>query len=757
MPGLTPIALTAPAATLAVVALLCGAACLSALRILARARLATGSLKATWITYAGIAGGVGAWAVHYALLLAGHGLASGYEAAATAGSLGLAVGGMTAAFAVVALTASAEAFIAAGLTAGVAIAGSCYLGLSGAVVDGELVFHRAAVILSVVSAGGLSTLALFVAGRSQNFWRQLAGAALLATALILTARLSLQSVWVDLNGPAANSDALLDDLALRILVIGFCLLVVVGGAGSSIIYARSKQSAAQKLRAAIEALPAGLGFYDAEDRLVVWNRQYAEIAGPCRDLLAVGAPFRKLLERDLAKGNYRDALGREEAWLTERLAGRARGDSTEEQQLADGRWLRVEDRRTADGGVVTIGVDITDLKQAAETLARAREEAEAANRAKSEFLANMSHEIRTPLNGVVGVADVLAGTNLDPRQAEMLDVIRSSARTLERLLSDVLDLARVESGRLEVEAHPFHLGEAVRSIAGLSEAHAHEKGVALKVELAPEADRRVLGDVVRLKQILTNLASNAVKFTDRGEVVIAVEAVGPDAWRLSVRDTGVGFDPAAKDRVFGRFQQADGSITRRFGGTGLGLSISRQLAELMGGELDCCSVPGEGSIFFLTLTLPEAPAEAEAPAAEPVAAEPEARPMRVLLADDHPTNRKVVELILAGAGVELISTENGAQAVEAFQADRFDAVLMDMQMPVMDGLTATREIRRLEAQSGAEPVPVVMLTANALPEHVEAGRIAGANRHLSKPITAAGLIAVLSDLADEAERRREAA
>jgi CheY-like chemotaxis protein/anti-sigma regulatory factor (Ser/Thr protein kinase) len=332
--------------------------------------------------------------------------------------------------------------------------------------------------------------------------------------------------------------------------------------------------------------------------------------------------------------------------------------------------------------------------------------------------------------------------------------------TLERLLSDVLDLARIESGRLEIESEPFHLADAARSVAGLLTMRAQEKGVALNLELAPEADGRVVGDVVRLKQILTNLLSNAVKFTEKGEVRLTVSALAEGGFRFDIRDTGVGFDARQKARVFARFQQADGSITRRFGGSGLGLAISLQLAELMGGTLDCESTPGEGSTFTLILPLPAAEAEAAAGAGHGAAAGAvarEDRPMRVLLADDHPTNRKVVELILAQVGVELTSVENGLAAVEAFRRRAYDAVLMDMQMPVMDGLTATRLIRDHEEARGLAPTPVLMLTANALAEHLEASRRAGADAHLSKPITADKLLGALAALDPAAEPEADAA
>ncbi|MGZ9099009.1 MAG: ATP-binding protein [Brevundimonas sp.] len=380
----------------------------------------------------------------------------------------------------------------------------------------------------------------------------------------------------------------------------------------------------------------------------------------------------------------------------------------------------------------------------------ARRAAEEASRSKSDFLANMSHEIRTPLNGVVAMADALARSDLPPREREMVEIVRSSSGTLERLLSDILDSAKIESGQITIEAAPFHLGDLVRETAALWEPKAAAKGVALDVELDDDVQARVYGDGVRVRQILTNLVSNALKFTEAGVVSMRVEALAGDRVRFTVTDTGVGFEPDQKARIFGRFHQADGSITRRFGGTGLGLAISRELAELMGGLLDCDSQPGVGSRFWLEIPLPPADAGAGDALAHPEG-DLEATTLRVLLADDHPANRKVIEILLSGTGAELICVADGREALDAFEDGVFDLVLMDMQMPVMDGLTATRGIRVFEAARGRARTPVLMLTANAMAEHVEAGRLAGADGHLAKPVTAATLFAAISEALAAAE------
>ncbi len=371
----------------------------------------------------------------------------------------------------------------------------------------------------------------------------------------------------------------------------------------------------------------------------------------------------------------------------------------------------------------------------------------ASHRSQSEFLANMSHEIRTPLNGVNAIAAALGKTSLTASQAEMVGIIQGSGESLERLLSDVLDLSQIETGDVEVVTRPFHLGEAVRAVAALAGPRAQEKALDLILDLDPAAETVVVGDAVRVKQVLVNLLANAVKFTSEGYVAIAVRTDGPDRWRIDVQDTGMGFDPADKDRLFGRFEQGDRSRTRRHGGAGLGLTIAKHLVGLMDGEIDATGAPGEGSTFTVRLPM--------AVVAAPVQVDPEIeaeaapdRPLRVLLADDHPTNRRVVQVLFTDLPVDLVCVENGEQACDAFAVHRFDLVLMDMQMPVMDGLTAVRAIRERERLRGMSHTPIVMLTANALPSHQAASLSAGADLHMAKPIEAAKLFGVLQAVAD---------
>ena len=398
---------------------------------------------------------------------------------------------------------------------------------------------------------------------------------------------------------------------------------------------------------------------------------------------------------------------------------------------------------------------IWQWRQGAE-LRSARRRAEDANRAKSEFLANMSHEIRTPLNGVVAMADALAQRDLNADEHDMIEVIRSSGATLERLLSDILDSARIESGQVTIETAPFHLGRAVQDVAALWRIPAEAKGVTITAHVDPTLDRMVDGDAVRVRQVLTNLVSNALKFTAEGQVGLTVKPGVEGNVRFTVTDTGVGFDEEQKARIFGRFQQADGSITRRFGGTGLGLAISRELVELMGGRLECDSRPGEGSRFWFEIPLPAVEEVGEASNEAPSVSDVREQPLQVLLADDHPANRKIIEIMLAATAMELVAVEDGAQALEAFKREAFDLVLMDMQMPAMDGLTATAAIRAFEAQDGRARTPILMLTANAMAEHVEAGRAAGADGHLTKPLTLAALFDGIARVMAHRERSKVA-
>ncbi len=414
------------------------------------------------------------------------------------------------------------------------------------------------------------------------------------------------------------------------------------------------------------------------------------------------------------------------------------------------RWLQT--RKIAIPGedgrrhLLVICEDITERKASAAALAEALQKAEAASVAKSEFLANMSHEIRTPLNGVIGMAEVLSRTALDDAQREMMEVILNSGRALNLLLSDILDLSKIEAGGLELSRDPLDLREAITAAVAVFKAVAESKGLVFRLTFADDFHDHVLGDALRVRQIVANLTSNAVKFTTAGSVIIEARTLVAEDGRIdltvSVQDTGEGFDEDSADRLFERFQQADGSVTRKVGGTGLGLPIARRLARLMDGEISCVAHPGEGATFVFEALFLADGQRTPAASADPAGELALDRRLRVLLAEDHPTNQKVIGLMLADAA-DVTVAEDGQAAVEAFEKHPFDVVLMDTQMPVMDGLAAIAEIRRREREAQARRTPIISLTANAMPHQVRACLEAGADLHLAKPVSIQGLFATL--------------
>jgi PAS domain S-box-containing protein len=403
--------------------------------------------------------------------------------------------------------------------------------------------------------------------------------------------------------------------------------------------------------------------------------------------------------------------------------------------------------------IVTVSEDVTEQHKMNIALQAALTAAEASGRAKSAFLANMSHELRTPLNGIVAASDILKRKCGRRDQIELLDIIRSSGETLTALLSDLLDTAKIDVGELNITNDSFDLQELVSFNIEKCRLQSENSNVTYEYFIDDGLRKYYTGDLLRLRQVLGNFLSNSAKFTSTGRIVLSVEQTPGGLVRFSVSDTGIGFAPETKDRLFDRFQQADETITRKFGGTGLGLSICRNLVELMGGVLDCESRPGIGSTFWFELPLE--PATAPRSTSENAAViEPSERPLRVLVADDHPTNRKVAELMLAGVA-EVVSVVDGQEAVDAAFASSFDIILMDMQMPVMDGLKAVQMIRG--PSSPCQDIPIVMMTANAMREHVEASRAAGADVHLAKPITAETLFTAMNEAMERSDPDQQTA
>jgi two-component system, sensor histidine kinase and response regulator len=423
-------------------------------------------------------------------------------------------------------------------------------------------------------------------------------------------------------------------------------------------------------------------------------------------------------------------------------------EGTERQLYASGRVQR--DREGLPVTIVGINIDITARKETEAALRRARDLAEATNQAKSHFIANMSHELRTPLNGIIGMTDLALGSELTNTQREYLRVVRSSADSLLVILNDILDFSKIDAGEMQVESIPFSLpaalAEALKSLA----ARAQQKQLELVLDLPDDLPVVSVGDPGRIRQILLNLCDNALKFTTSGQIVVSVRTEplsgsNADLITISVRDTGIGIPAEKLEQVFDAFQQGDASITRRFGGTGLGLSISRRLAQLMGGRLSATSAVGKGSTFTLAVPMPrsdidslntedEPPGTRHLPTVHP-------RPRRVLVVEDNPVNQQVATGMLEKLGYDVVVATNGAEALLHTDGEAFDLIFMDMQMPVLDGLAATREIRRRDGPS--RRAPIVAMTANAMAEEKEQCLAVGMDDHLAKPVRLSTLQDVL--------------
>ncbi|WP_448190212.1 ATP-binding protein [Azospirillum sp. sgz301742] len=402
-----------------------------------------------------------------------------------------------------------------------------------------------------------------------------------------------------------------------------------------------------------------------------------------------------------------------------------------------------------DGRVVRLlgtSRDVTEHRRLVASLAEAKEQAEAGARAKSDFLAAMSHEIRTPMNGIIGYATFLEDLATTADQRHYARQLRQASRSLLAIINDVLDFSKIEAGKVRVDSAPFDLREAVEQVVALVQPDAREKGLDLRLDLAPDLPACVTGDAVRLRQILLNLLSNAVKFTPRGGVALSVlrldAAIGTVTLNFVVADSGIGIAPDKQALLFEKFSQVDRTVARKYGGTGLGLAISKALTEAMGGRIGFHSVAGVGSTFHVTLTLPVPDAAALAASSAGGAHAADApRHGRILLAEDLAMNQELTGTMLRKAGHTVDIADDGAQAVEAVRRQRYDLVLMDLQMPVMDGLLATKAIRALPGGNGA--VPIVALTASVQPEEIERCRAAGMDGHVAKPVERDALLGTI--------------
>lgn len=508
---------------------------------------------------------------------------------------------------------------------------------------------------------------------------------------------------------------------------------------------RRLQDSQAMLHSAVDTIGEAFVIYDEHDRLAYCNEQYRAYYPTSADLLVPGRTFEEILRIGAERGQYPEAIGRVDAWVAERLAAHRSGNTDLIQPLDDGRYLRIRERKTPEGFTVGFRIDITALYHA-------KAAAEAANLAKSRFLATMSHEIRTPLNGVLGMAQLLLMPDIgDDERKEYARTILNSGQTLLTLLNDILDLSKIEAGRLELKQAAFDPQALIHEIVALFATSAQAKQLTIESRWHGPAGRRYESDAVRLRQMLSNLLSNAIKFTEHGAIYISaneISAAGDEArLEFCVTDSGIGIRPEQQALLFKPFSQVDNSQTRAQAGTGLGLSIVRQLALLMGGDVGVESMPGQGARFWFRIRARILSGDSETRLTErgDQAADASGRLTgNVLVVEDNPTNRVVIGTLLKKMDIGFECVGDGHAAVIAVTQDaRPDLVLMDVQMPVMDGIEATKRIRRWEADTGSARLPIVALTASAYDDDRQRCLQAGMDDFLTKPVHIGELEAML--------------
>ena len=706
-------------------------------------RLSDVASRRLWLPLIALVMGTGIWAMHFVGMLAFK-LDCGvdYQPWVTGMSM---LPGMAAA--VVALNdqgrshkeRSAMSFVVPALILGSGIGVMHYAGMAAMVFDGTVRYEPVLLMCSLL----LAVVFAFVALRLNHalsarrrlkypFVVSLASGTTLALAITAMHYIAMEAAYFLPLAPGSSranvnlNASTTDEVAAWVVWISLGLMLVC----LLLTYLSTRFAAArQRIDAILAASTQGFVQLDGQGRITDCNAAMAQLWGQPREAL-IGQHFRQLftqLSSPLAPGATEAVLMRPELGRLPCL-------------------VTFNEVRNDNGQVIYAFAWLADLSarwRAEELLTMAKQQAESAARMKSDFLSNMSHEIRTPMNAIMGMTHLVQKTPLNAKQRDYLQKIEGASQHLLGIINDILDISKIEAGKMLIEQVAFQLEDLMTRVTDLVGDKARDKGLRLEVVIATNVPRKLRGDVLRLSQVLVNYANNAVKFTASGQVLLRVDlAEGSEGrqvgdfitLKFSVRDTGVGLSQEAQDHLFQSFQQADSSTTRRFGGTGLGLAISKQLARLMQGDVGVHSSPGQGATFWFTARLQVACAAELLQGSEtmgPALAGP--RPgVRVLLAEDNPINQQVAQEILESFGAVVTVVPDGAQAVALLSVPHnFDLVLMDMQMPVMDGLEATRRIRALP---GLAQLPVLAMTANAMPNATDHCLQAGMNDHLSKPV-----------------------
>ncbi len=590
------------------------------------------------------------------------------------------------------------------------------------------------------------------------------------TRLAAYARLSAFPLVVISGFPAAAvEERIRAERAIYLMVASsVCIMVAMLGGWLSYLAFRLRVQeeeallARRRLSDAVEAIPEGFALFDAQDRLVIVNGAFRRIHSRQGNFVKIGMTFEDFCRLGVRAGLWK-VVGDEEQWIQAKLARHRNPVGAFEVELAHGAWLRVSERRTAEGGIVGIRTDITDAKAREETLIQSRsalaaqaeemrtlaDAAMQADRAKSAFLAAMSHEIRTPLNALLGFTRLLARTDLDEEQRDFVKVVDQSASHLKGIVNDVLEFSQLEAGRVSIDNAPFDPRELIDHLKSVLGVLIGGKPIEVRCIIDESVPPSLTGDASRIYQVLLNIAGNAAKFTDTGGIEVRVEFQHSEAGsvvRFVIEDTGRGITPEAMERLFKPFEQGDATGELRAAGTGLGLAISSGLVKKMGGSIGVESKHGAGSRFWFELPLePSAPQPARAMREYAKAAD-SPRKLNVLVTDDAPSSRKLVRVLVEKAGHRVREAGDGREAIKAAAAERFDLILLDLQMPVMGGIEAARRIRLLPAPHGT--AVLAALTAQVMASDRDAALRSGMDIFIPKPVEAEQLLALLAEVSD---------